>query len=64
MEIDFVELVHFSDDKSDVPNFIIHWVGTEATTAFLSDAVNNRYYLEVKEWYKTQKKKPFKFDFE
>ena len=63
MDIDYIELVHFTEDKSDVPNFIIHYKGTDLTSAVLSNATANRHYLEVKEWYNAQKKKPFKFNF-
>lgn len=63
MEIESVELLTFTDNKDEVPNFCIHYKDTKVTTTLLSDAVTNRHYEEIRQWYADQKKKPFKFDF-
>jgi len=64
MEIKKVELVHGNPEKTDIPNFVIHYKGTKQTSAFVSTEVLNRHYKEVREWYEAQDDKPFEFKFE
>lgn len=64
MEITKVELIKPDPESGGtIDNFLVTF-NDDSTVELPSNAVGNRHYVEVREWYKAQKKKPFKFDFE
>lgn len=74
MEIKAVQLIHLKEVKPGLDDngvAIVPQAETFSFAATLADGTEitvpneplNRHYVEIANWYKDQKKKPFKFDF-
>lgn len=63
MEITKVELIKPDPESyGTIDNFLVTF-DDGSTIEVPSNAKDNRHYVEVSQWYKKQKKKPFKFEF-
>lgn len=64
MEIKEVKLNTIKSDNPKNKNTVqIVMVTADGNEHFVPNDKSNRHYIEVKAWYDSQKKKPFKYDF-